>query len=136
MRDAIVALVEADGRLAGLLSGGVHTGEISRQSTPDAFDANGELLPCALVRIEGEAPVGPYQNSTQQFIVVTLYQQSGTDIIDTAVTQLFSLLHRVKLAWTWECRWVGDVRDIEDEALRCSMTLSRFQITRLREGGG
>ena len=129
-------MIEADGTLAGLLTGGVHTGEISRQATPEAFDGNGEVLPCALVRIEGEAPTGPYPYSTQQFIVVYLYQQSGTDSIDTAVTQLFTLLHRVKLDWTWECRWVGDVRDIEDEALRCSMTLIRFQITRLREGGG
>ena len=132
MRDAIVALIEADGTLAGLLTGGIHTGEISRQGTPEAFDGNGEVLPCALVKVEAETPTGPYRTSARQFVLVYLFQQHETEAIDAALDRIFLLLHALKLQGSWECRWVGDVQDVEDAALRCSMALSRYQITRLR----
>ena len=48
---AIVAALQADETLAGLLPGGIYdrlsVADVSRQATPDAFDEYQELLPCA-----------------------------------------------------------------------------------------
>jgi hypothetical protein len=132
MRDTLKGLLEADATLGALLTGGIHTGEISRQATPEAFDAHGEVLPCALVKVEAETPTGPYRMSARQFVLVYLFQQHDTTAIDSALDRIFTLLHGAKPEGAWECRWVGDVRDIEDGALRCQMALSRFQVTRLR----
>lgn len=65
IRDEIAAVLSADETLGDLLPGGVYAGgEISRQKTPDAFDANLELQACALVSGGTEAPVGPYRTSS------------------------------------------------------------------------
>lgn len=133
MRDSIIDRLQADTALTATLTGGIHTGgAISRQATPAAFDANGEILPCALVTIEGESPAGPYRTSARQFVVIYLYEWAGTTAIDAALDRIFALLNRHKFAGTWETRWVGDVRDQQDEALGCSLALSRFQVTRQR----
>ena len=51
IEDDIVGLLEDDETLADYLTGGIFVAEeISRQRTPGAFDTNGEILPCALVK--------------------------------------------------------------------------------------
>ena len=134
MRETIRALLAADGTLAGLLTGGVWAAtEISRQNTPGAFDANGELRPCALVKLESEGPVGPYVTSSRLFVLVMFYERSGYTAIDAAVARTYTLLHYVKAgAAVWEMRHAGDVLDLEDQALECSLGMSRFVAVRLR----
>jgi len=134
MRETVRALLANDPTLAGLLTGGVYGAtEISRQNTAAAFDANGELLPCALVKLETETPGGPYDTSSRQFILILFYQRSGRTTIDAAVARAFTLLNRVKAGTNvWEIVHADDVLDLEDQALECSLAMSRYVAVRLR----
>ena len=134
MRETIRALLANDETLAGTLTGGVWAAtEISRQNTAAAFDANGEILPCALVRLEAESPVPPYDTSSRLFVVVLFYQRSGYTAIDAAVARTFVLLNKVKVGGaTWEVLHVGDTLDLEDQALECNLGMSRYVAVRRR----
>lgn len=134
MRDTIKAYLEADMTLMALLTGGIYAGtEITRQSTPDAFDANGEVEPCALVSAEAEDPTGPYGHSARSFVTVYLYERSGYTNIDAARARIYVLLHRDRVGTSvWDVRHVGDILDQRDPALNCAMAVTRFQVTRLR----
>ena len=137
MRETIRAALDADETFAGLMSGGVYAGvTISRSRTPGAYDANGELLPCALVRIEADTQHGPYTGadttSTRLFVVLYCYQRSGYDAIDPALDRAKAILHRSQLGTgTWDVSWASDSSDLSDEALG-DMRYSRYVITRKR----
>lgn len=117
-----------------LLTGSVHADvEVSRQATPAAFNASKEILPCALVTVESESPVGPHERSSRQFVVIYFYERSGYTTIDQAIDRVYTLLHRNHLgSGVWEVTHVGDMRDLADQALGCSMSFSRYAVTRLR----
>jgi hypothetical protein len=129
MRDAVRNFLAADAPLTASLPGGIYAGgEIGRQSTPTAFDANGELRPCALVALETETPVGPYPNSGRQFFTVNFYAFSGYAAIDAALARTFALLNRSQVGGpgVWEIQHVEDSGDLEDPGLLCSLRYSRW----------
>lgn len=135
LRDDIVTVLEADGTLTALLTGGIHTGtEISRTGTPGAFDANLEILPCALVKMESDVQSGPFTYGYRTVVVIYLYQRSGYDTIDAALDRILALLHDKQLwSGTWLTEHAGDVPGLEDQALQCSLAISRYAVTRNRE---
>ena len=119
------------------LTGGVHTkAEISRQETAGAFDANGEIEPCALLKIESVGPVGPYTHSARMFLAVYLYERSGYDNVETARERVYTLLHDTcvspSVGSCWRIEHSGDVCDQEDQALGCSLAVSRYVATVMR----
>jgi len=138
MREAIRERLATDPTLQALLTGGVWaTGEISRQKAPEAFGDDKEIEPCALVKVESETPWGPYSEagavSARLYVVVYFYQRNGYEVIDEAMERVFTLLQQEKLEdGVWEIAWADDVIDQEDEALGCSMGVSRYVVTRLR----
>jgi hypothetical protein len=141
MRSAIADALASDAELLASLTGGVYdaseVGEISRQSTPDAFDANGEILPCALVRTESDQLYGPFTSpgsiSSRSFVMVYLYQRQGFDTIDVAMGRVLTLLHKQRLGdSTWEICWADDSGDLEDEGLACAMRYARYVAYRLK----
>lgn len=131
IRNAIKSLLEADTTLLATLTGGVYgEAEISRQATPGAFDANGEIEPCALLTMEAEDPAGPFETSSRAFVAVYFYARSGYSAIDTALARVYALLHRQRVSGegVWEIRHAGDVRDQRDPALDCAMSMSRYTV--------
>lgn len=129
----VQGILAADAQMQSACPGGIHMDEISRQKTPTAFDANGELLPCAVVRVSAETAAGPYRRSGQAFINVYFYQRTGYTAIDAGIARAFEILNDTRPGENiWEMRWVDDVPDQEDPVLQCSMAVSRYQITRLR----
>lgn len=140
MIDAITSLLQNDAAVIAALTGGVHrANEISRQETPTAYDANSELLPCALVRQESGTPWGPHEHSGRLYVVVVFYQRSGLAAIETARKRAYALLHRQKLtpvdgSGCYEVRWSYDLLDQDDPALGVSMALSRYVATVQRQG--
>jgi hypothetical protein len=137
MRTVFQAAMQADATLSGLLTGGVHTtNEISRQDTPDAFDANGEIQPCALVKISSESAFGPRSIGGRQLINVYLYERQGTTNIDAALNALRPLFHNTKVGAAsdkaWWSTWANEVRDQRDDALDCDMAMVQFQVARFR----
>lgn len=138
MRTAIYNLLSADAALMATLTGGLHNagevGEISRQTTPEAFDANGEILPCGLLKLESTTPWGVYDDSARLYLTLMLYQRVGSDTIDVARRRIFTLLNKqvirpVDDGACWEVAHAGDTLDAEDQALGCSLAVSRFVAT-------
>lgn len=134
IRSDIYTVLAADATLLATLTGGVYqAAEISRQTTPAAFDANGEIEPCCLVNVENETAALPYPNGARSYLRVFFYERSGYTGIDTARERVFTLLNRQKIgSATFEIRWVDDIPDQQDEALDCSLAMSRYEIVRLR----
>lgn len=134
IREDIAAALTANAGIMAVLTGGVHTDVISRQTTPSAFDAATlELKPCALVRVETETPVGPLWHSVRTPVVVYLYQRSGYAAIDQAKDLIYALLHKSKVgARTAEVVFADEVNDTTDDALQASMCMQRYYVTRLR----
>ncbi len=103
---ARAVLIADTGVLVPLLPGGIYpTGEddgedvtaVTRATTPDAFDGDGDVLPCALVAEETAAQWGPYRTSTLGSIRVWLYQQGGREVIEQAQVRIAALLDNRRL---------------------------------------
>jgi hypothetical protein len=130
MIDAITALLQNDAMLTAILTGGVHHAqEISRQTTPAAFDANKELKPCALIKQETATPWGVHRDSGRLYVVIYFYDRHGYTNIEAARQRVYHLLHRVKVESSYEVRHANDVLDREDEVLGAAMTISRYVVT-------
>lgn len=135
MIDAILAHLQADATLTTTLTGGVHRAkEISRQTTPDAFDENREIQPCALVKQETGTPWGPLHDSGRIYVGVWFYDRDGYGNIEAARKRTYALLHRTKLTPTdgsgnYDIRHADDLLDMEDPAIGATMAMSRYVCT-------
>jgi len=129
----IVAILQADYSLSAILSGGIHDAmEISRQLTPGAFDANGEILPCALVKTGNENDREGKIDAVQTPLTIYFYQRSEYDQIDAALARCYSLLHFVHIAESqvWQARFNSEIARTTDEALFCSLAVQRYNVIR------
>jgi len=133
---AILAALQGDSTLAGILTGGVYDGaevtDISRQATPAAYDDYSELKPCAILKPETQTPAGPHPDGSRLFVTLWLYQQSGSADIDLARVRAYHLLHRATLAGSdglWDVRHANDLLGIELQALGVPAIMSRYVAT-------
>lgn len=137
MRQAIYNALQADSALLALLPGGLFdaatVGEISRQFTPAAFDANGELQACALLRYRGQNALGagsPYRHGARGTVELYFYNQPD----DQARERVYDLLHEAQLspvgsaAANWRIEHTDDVLGQEDQALKAQLDLSRYTV--------
>lgn len=136
MKAELHALLSTDSSLLAVLTGGVHqASEISRQETPTAFDANNELLPCALLKMGTEVPVGPHIHSARTFFRIFLYAR-GAAPLETARRRLYAMLHRQRMGLSQDrCLEIAhqdDVFDIRDDALACDLVICRFAATLMK----
>lgn len=136
---AILAALQDDATLAGILTGGLYDGtvinDISRQATPAAYDEYSELKPCAIVKPETQAPAGPHPDSSRLFVTIWFYQQSGSADIDVARIRAYHLLHRSTVAGSdglWDVRHFNDLLGIELQALGVPAIMSRYVATENR----
>jgi hypothetical protein len=118
--------------LMAKLLGGVHEAlEISRQLTPTAFDANGEIKPCALVKSGSELRRGPHDEGVQTVVTVYLYERSGSSSIDAAELLVYGLLNKKKIgSRTWEMVFETTQYSLLDTGLDCSLVYSRYTAMR------
>ncbi len=135
---SIKTLLATDSALVALVTGGMYLaeeiGEITRQSAPAAFDANKEILPCLLIKVDGEVDIPPHRTGSRMMVSIFGYQRSGHSTIKSALDKVYTDLHRQKLSGqrVWEVRHANDINDEEDQGLQCSMDVSRFEVIRLR----
>ena len=134
----IFAALEGDAALSAILTGGLYDGtevnDISRQATPAAYDDYSELLPCAILKPETQAPAGPHPDGSRLYLTLWFYQQSGNAAIDLARIRAYHLLHRVTLAGSggdglWDVRHANDLLGIELQALGVPAIMSRYVAT-------
>ena len=134
MISAIATLLQSDSELTTILSGGIYGKvlEINRQLTPDAFDANSELQPCAIIKAGTVTPFGPHVHGHSQSLEIYLYQRAGYTAIEAAARRIYQLLHNSRIEPTADfgCWLVTQTYlnlSLEDPALKCNLGLLRFQ---------
>ena len=130
---AIKAVLVADATLMAALTGGVHdAAEISRQLTPTAFDANAELLPCALVKTGTETALARKIGAVQTPLVIYLYQRSGYSAIDLALPRIYQMLEARHSVGIWEIQFNTEIARTWDDALKAPMAVQRFNVIQKR----
>lgn len=137
--------ITGDSTIMALLTGGVYKAEtvgiegISREQTPSAFDANGYLKPCCLVKQRGEIPDGTLLDpiaqvmSVSQVVECWLYQDRLYTTIDSAGERLKYLFIGYMFSDSFEIMWVNTLDRVRDKgALKgCSMKKIDFQVKRV-----
>lgn len=138
MRQEVKDLLAMDAVLIAILTGKVYAGaEISKTLTPGAFDDVNRVKPCALVKLGTATSIGPFGIGAEgEMIEIYNYEQDGYANIDAAIAREKTLLDRKAVAllagFCYEIRWTGDVRDLVDPVLDCSMSISRYRAVILR----
>lgn len=119
----VVAVLEADGTLMAILTGGVyydeeigiqgfHRGDDS--TTDAAFNADGNLLPCAVVRQGPELAMAGIRDPGEKIvglaqpIEIYFYQERDKDQILLARKRVYDLLEQRRLPGTYPLTWVSD----------------------------
>lgn len=138
MIQAIINVLNDDTTLASLAPGGIHNDvEISRQSTPTAFDANKELQTCILVVPETTIPIGPNIKSAQESIGLWIYSRDYTQL-EPVRKRVFELLDRtnpqpVNGGSCYDLRHAADVQSIENPRMGIPNIMSRYIATVQRD---
>lgn len=136
--------LEADATLLATATGGVYdfdeTGRmgINRTNTAAAFDSNGIIKPCVLLKLRSSVPDGYLADDPTQYrsmrynIEVWLYQDSGYTTIETMRSRIYALLHARPVTGAIQLYWTGDVRNERDTSLDASVERSDFQAVTYR----
>jgi hypothetical protein len=121
---AVKTLLEADATLLATATGGVYdydeTGRdgISRTAaaTSAAFDANGIVKPCVLLKSRSETPDGILADdaervvSAREMLEAWYYADSGFAAINTMKARVYTLLHATQVSGSFIVYWQGDIR--------------------------
>lgn len=133
---ALQDVLAGDATLLALLPGGVYDGmevkEITRQSTPAAYDAFGEVLPCAIIKPETQTPWGPHPDSSRLYVAIWFYAQNDYSGIDAGRQRVYTLLHRQQLSaivGIYEVIHANDLLGIEIQGLDLAAIMSRYMLT-------
>lgn len=124
--------------LMAILTGGVHVSGtvgplgITRETTPSAFDANGWLKPCALVKQAGNIPTFDVQDhdsqlvSARQRVEIWLYQDRGYTAIDAAYALIYALFQGKPVGDTFEAVLVNDIDRQRDMGALAGASMRRL----------
>lgn len=142
LSDDVKTVLTANAPLMAILTGGVHTrdevGEISMTNTAAAFDANGELKPCALVALGTEVKRPGIDHTgigvaVQTPLIIYFYERSGYTNISAAMDLTFTLLSGKKIGTsTWRVEYENEIKEQTDQALDCPLGMQRFVVVRRR----
>ena len=124
LSDDIKTALEDNDDLMTLLTGGIfnEVEEVSRQNTPEAFDANGEIQPCALIKLGVETKTGPHARSVRTPFRIYFYQRQGYDVIDPAMNLVFDDLNDKQIgARVWNIEYGSEINQQRDQALDCAL---------------
>lgn len=134
-------LLEADATLMALLTGGVFTKEstgvegITRETATSAFDANGYLKPCALIRERELVPDNAVRDpmaqktSAAQVVEVWLYADAGAGYtaISSAKDRIYTMLEGYQFSGDgFEVQWVNSLGNLRDMGALKNSCMSRI----------
>lgn len=129
----IAGILAADTTLMSTLTGGAHDAvEMSRQLTPGAFDANGEIKPCVLVKTGVENARENKISAVSTPVTIYFYQRAGYTAIDTALARVLGLLNLHHENGIWQVQFNNEIARTTDEALACSLAVQRYDVIRKR----
>lgn len=131
--------MDADATLLAILTGGVYAAGslgllgITRETTPSAFDSNGYLKPCALVR---QRPLIPDLQvvdftaqvaSAAQVTEIYVYEDSGYTNIDSALSRLYTLFYGYKFSDSFPVEWLGTLDRERDQGALNGASMARME---------
>jgi hypothetical protein len=140
-----------DVTLMAVLTGGVFKAEtvgregVTRETAAAAFDANGYLKPCALVRQRGNVPDGnvsdgiTQQTSAAQVVEVYVYEDRGYSNIDAALDRLYALFQGYAFtgaSGSFPCEWVNTIDRQRDNGALANASLARIDFAVYSVKGG
>lgn len=145
----VAALLLADEDMMALLPGGVYTDEqlgvegIRRgEGNPSApaFDADGQLLTCAMVRQDSLNPVPGVRSikdkltGTTQMVFIYFYERRGHAEIELAKQRSYEILEGVRLSDSYELIWEWDTPSYYDMGPVANSTALRqdWRVTGMR----
>lgn len=129
LADTIKAVLSNDATFASYATGGVYAEpEISRQDTAAAFDANGEIKPCCLVKLATITQSGQNRYANRTFIDLFFYEykNNGTDSIDNMANRAYALLHDTRQTGTARVYFDLATPDIPESALSASVRRASY----------
>lgn len=137
VRDTVTARLTGDAALSALLSGGIYRAsdvrELSRQSTPAAFDTDHVLHPCALLRFSTVAAAAPHVHGARLYLDVALFDEATHADILAAQARIYALLHDWAVgAGGYVVRHNDDSAELEEPVTQWAMLLSRYQVDIMR----
>lgn len=135
LSDTVKDVLANDATFAGYATGGIHAEpEISRQTTPTAFNANGELLPCCLVVLKEVQQNDSHRKAVRQFVDLFFYQrwQAGTDSIDNMANRAYRLLHDTRIPGTARIYFEDELPDVPEPVLSANVRLATYVADSIR----
>lgn len=137
LEDSFATVISNDAAINAILTGGIYkSGTVGKdgityESTPSAFDANGEIKPSALVRqralvpdLEIEDQIAK-QMSAAQVVEIWLYEEDGYVNIDAVLNLLFPLLHGYQFDYCFPADWANTINRQKDEGALAGASLAR-----------
>jgi hypothetical protein len=132
--------MEADTTLMAILTGGVWTKEatgvegITRETAGTAFDTNGYLKPCALVRERDLVPDGVVRDllaqvaSATQTVEIYVYADAGAgySAIQSAKARLYHLFEGYQFADSFEVMWSNSLGNLRELGALKNAAMSRI----------
>lgn len=126
-------MLEADATFVSHMTGGVYcfsegVEEISPTHTPNAYDANEELLPCCYIRPETTQPDGPHDHGAVEYVALYFYQRSGYAATTSAMRRAYTLLQRAQFnaEKVFELFHTDHVWGQRDQQLGANLQMSRY----------
>lgn len=143
LRTAVRDLLNDDGTLTALLTGGIYptadsqASILTKQDHPAAFDSYGKVLPTALVQDDGVFPFPGTDRTVSALVRVLFWQQDGRDSLEAALRRTFDLLNGARVAlsagWVYQFAFAGESPTLRDPALgEAEHGWSRWQAVMLR----
>lgn len=134
MKAVFKSEIEETPAIIDLLPGGVHTkNEITRQLTAAAFDANGVIRPCMLIKEESDNPTGPKAAFSNTFFSFYIYEPGNdTAVVDQVIPLVKAKYHDQQTSGSngvFNIRYVTVVKS-EDIVLNCTVALIRFVVVK------
>lgn len=135
--DDFKARMEGDATLMAILTGGVYTKAetgregITRDTASDAFDGDGYLKPCSLVRQRPLVPDGQVADeeeslaSDRRVIEIYLYEDSGYSNIDSGLSRLFILFFGHRFSDSFPVQLVHQIDRERDEGALSGASMAR-----------
>lgn len=135
---AVYDKLAADVTLLALLSGGIYHNlaeeGLNREGTPDAYDADGFLLPTLVVTGRDTVPTmelrdpGTQLATTNQVVELWFYNDRSGIYPDTAHDRAYALLHDRQVTGTFKVILVNDARTRAPELNGAKLLKSDYQV--------
>lgn len=132
-----VARLTGDPALMSILTGGVYAYTAIRRlgltlaSTPAAFDADGFLLPCAVVKERGPVvdptidDISGQITARRQMFEIWVYEDTDYSAIEAAIVRIFQLLQGHRFPSAWPAAWTFTTAPLIDEGSLAGASVKR-----------